>query len=443
MEPWVFPALIAAVAALVVFLVILRFARRRNAPQAVAAPVPLDRAGMLNAAYERSNVGIGFVDADWQWIDANRKLLSILGYIKSDLTSVPLRFLTHPDDRKREGALSNDLRTGKRASYSLTKRLLRKTGDYRSVRVHMLRCAETPQIIYQVVIDESASTSHVQTLATALSDVQESAAILCDTAGNITAWNKGAERLFGYTAAEAIGTAWTKLHATETRESLARLVAKAAEHGFARSLNTRRCKDESHVVVRSVIVADLMRGGTSEFLEICHKEGAARIATAAEVRRDTPLPAMSTPAPAAASAVAAVPVEEVPDDEDTLELEPLGAHEAEPPKHAERAAPHDPAAVDDVAADWPLEWDISDDGLALPSDMLPAPIDVQSILTEVENPAPLVARANAKKPTYHEAACPSAQNIPRDQRIYFLSAAEAEQQKFAPCGRCLAAVLVQ
>jgi PAS domain S-box-containing protein len=440
MEPWVFPALLAAVAALGVLLVVLRVSRRRDAPTSVAPPAPLDRAGMLNAAYDRSNVGIGFVDAEWQWLDANRKLLSILGYIKSDLTSVPLRFLTHPDDRKREAALMNDLRTGKRSAYSLTKRLLRKTGDYRSVRVHMLRCAETPQIIYQCVIDESASTSHVQTLANALADVQESAAILCDTAGNITAWNKGAERIFGYSAAEAIGTAWTKLHATETRESLARLVAKAAEQGFARSLNTRRCKDESHVVVRSVIVADLMRGGSSEFLEICHKEGAAKIASPAEVRRDTPIPATNVSSPATVG-ISAAPAAVAPDDEVTFELEPV--RDDDPSPDAELAALRKAHPVDDVSGDWPLEWDVSDEGLALPADMIPAPIDVQSILTEVANPAPLVARANAKKPTYHEASCASAQNIPRDQRIYFLSAAEAEQQKFRPCGKCLAAVLVQ
>lgn len=442
MEPWVFPALLAAVAALAVLLMVLRMSRRRNAPKPVAAPAPLDRAGMLNAAYERSNVGIGFVDVEWQWLDANRKLLSILGYIKSDLTSVPLRFLTHPDDRKREAALMNDLRSGKRSSYSLTKRLLRKTGDYRSVRVHMLRCAETPQVIYQCVIDESASTSHVQTLANALADVQESAAILCDTAGNITAWNKGAERIFGFSAAEVIGTAWTKLHATETRESLARLVAKAAEQGFARSLNTRRCKDESHVVVRSVIVADLMRGGSSEFLEICHKEGAAKIASPAEARRDTPLPAMNASSPAAVSAFAARP-QAAPDEEVILEIEPLPADGDRPSPDAERAASRETHTVDDPSGEWPLEWDLDPEGPALPPDMLPAPVDVQAILSEVENPAPLVARANTKKPTYHEASCASAQNIPADQRIYFQSAAEAEQQKFRPCGRCLAAAMAQ
>lgn len=442
MEPWVIPAFLAAVVALGLLLAVRRVARRRRAPKSVIPPAPLDRAGMLNAAFERSNVGIGFVDVEWQWIDVNRKLLAILGYVKSDLTGVPLRFLTHPDDRKREVGLMNDLRTGKRSFYSITKRILRKTGDYRSVRVHMLRCAETPQIIYQCVIDESVSTSHVQTLATALADVQESAAILCDTAGNIMAWNTGAERLFGYAAAEMIGTSWTKLHATETRESLARLVAKAAEQGFARSLNTRRCKDESHVVVRSVIVADLMRGGSSEFLEICHKEGAARIASAAEIRRDTPLPAETAAAGPAPDHGARLPVEEAAEIEETLELEPLREDDVAQPPGAEHAASSVMDSVDDVTGDWPIEWDL-DEGVTLPPDMIPAPIDVQSILTEVEHPAPLVARANAKKLTYHEASCASAQSIPSDQRIYFGSAAEAERQRFRPCGRCLAAMLVQ
>ncbi len=265
------------VAALTILLLILILSRRAK-KQKAAAPTtgPLDRPRMLQAAFDRAMVGIGFVTGDGQWLEVNRRLLSILGYsLPLELESVPLRLLTHPDDRKREAPLLAEIRAGRRSSYSITKRLMRKGGEYRSARVHMLRCAESPQPLYQVVIEDSAQQTPVESLFGAMSELDTSAAIFCDATGTITGWNKGAERLFGYSPEEALSTPWMKLHAGETKESLTRLIGTAAQNGYARALNKRVLRDGSNVVVKSVIVPDLMRGDTAGFLEICHVEAAA------------------------------------------------------------------------------------------------------------------------------------------------------------------------
>jgi PAS domain S-box-containing protein len=261
---------------LLVLLAILIFRRLRRAKPAIAAVAgPPDRPKMLQAAFDRAPVGIGFVTGDGQWLEANRRLASILGYTASELESFPLRLLTHADDRKREAPLLAEIRAGKRASYAITKRLMRRTGDYKSARVHMLRCAESPQPLYQVTVEESVQQTPVESIFAAMYDVDGSAAILCDAAGAITGWNKGAERLFGHTAEEILSTPWMKLHAGETKESLTRLIGTAAQNGFARALNKRVLRDGSNVVVRSVIIPDLVRGDAGSFLEICHEETAA------------------------------------------------------------------------------------------------------------------------------------------------------------------------
>ncbi len=263
---------LAAMLVLLAFLILRR--RRRARPAAPAAAVPLDRPKMLQAAFDRAPAGIGFVTGDGQWLEANRRLVSILGYTASELASFPLRLLTHPDDRKREAPLLAEIRAGKRASYAISKRLMRRTGDYKSARVHMLRCAESPQPLYQVTVDEGTQQTPVESVFAAMADVDGSAAILCDASGNITGWNKGAERLFGHEAGDIVSTPWMKLHAGETKESLTRLIGTAAQNGFARALNKRVLRDGSNVVVRSVIIPDLLRGDGS-FLEICHEETAA------------------------------------------------------------------------------------------------------------------------------------------------------------------------
>jgi len=123
-----------------------------------------------------------------------------------------------------------------------------------------------------------------------MTDVHDSAAILCDASGVITGWNKGAERLFGHDAEEIVSTPWMKLHVGETKESLTRLIGTAAQNGFARALNKRVLRDGSHVVVRSVIIPDLLRGDASGFLEICHEEtAAARTAAPAARENDSAL----------------------------------------------------------------------------------------------------------------------------------------------------------
>ena len=285
---WALPILCA-------LLTVLLVSRRRKArtgggrrTSAAAPGQPLDLPQMLQAAYDRAGVGVGFVTGDGQWLEANRRLQSILGYSFVELAGLPLRLLTHPDDRKREAPLLAEIRAGKRTAYAITKRLQRKGNEYRTMRVHMLRCAESPQALFQCVVEDSGhQMTPVEAIAASLAEVPESAVIFCDASGTITGWNKGAERLFGHASVEMIGTPWLKLHAGETRESLTRLIGTAAQNGYARSLNKRVLRDGSHAVVRSVILPDLLRGESSGFLEICHEETAAARTTAQQ--SDSPL----------------------------------------------------------------------------------------------------------------------------------------------------------
>jgi PAS domain S-box-containing protein len=243
-----------------------------SSPQSAA--VPRDRPLNLAAAFDRAPAGIGFLGPEQQWVDVNKRLLTVLGYTKNELGSLPMRQLTHPEDRKREANLFADLRTGKRSAYIMSKRVQRKGGEFRNFRVHMLRCSETPQPVFQCVLeDEGPHGSQLETLCAAMSDDPQAAVLFCDAGGSITRWNSGAERLFGYSEVEAVGMSWARLHSGETKESLVRMLSTAARDGYARTANMRRRNDGSPLTVRSVIVADMVRGEATGFLEVCHPDG--------------------------------------------------------------------------------------------------------------------------------------------------------------------------
>ena len=57
----------------------------------------------FKGAFEYSSIGIGLVDNEGFWIDANAQLCNILGYSKDELKSLTFMELTHPDD------IENDL----------------------------------------------------------------------------------------------------------------------------------------------------------------------------------------------------------------------------------------------------------------------------------------------------------------------------------------------
>ncbi|MFB3827793.1 MAG: PAS domain S-box protein [Bryobacteraceae bacterium] len=102
-----------------------------------------------------------------------------------------------------------------------------------------------------------------------LISLSHDAIIAADACRVITSWNTGAERMYGYTAQEAVGRVIHELLATRSPVSLEQMHALLREHGRWEGELTHIRKDGEAIIVESRQVQDLdSEGRPTGFLEI-------------------------------------------------------------------------------------------------------------------------------------------------------------------------------
>src|ERR1700712_3136907 len=88
-----------------------------------------------------------------------------------------------------------------------------------------------------------------------LASVRE-AVIETDLEFRITRWNRGAERIFGWTADEVVGRhAWDVLKTDLTDSERARQIVELRDHGHVLAIVTQRTRDGDPVEVESSVLA--------------------------------------------------------------------------------------------------------------------------------------------------------------------------------------------
>jgi PAS domain S-box-containing protein len=83
----------------------------------------------LRAMFEQTAVGVSVVDWDGTFVQTNQVYRDLVGYDEADLSRMTFLEVTHPDDRQRVLASRAELKEGRRESYQLDKRFVRKDGS--------------------------------------------------------------------------------------------------------------------------------------------------------------------------------------------------------------------------------------------------------------------------------------------------------------------------
>jgi PAS domain S-box-containing protein len=176
----------------------------------------------LSAIVDSSDDAIIGKDLNGTITSWNKSAERLFGYTAEELVGKSITLLIPPDRQNEEPEILARLRMGERVDHFETLRR-RKDGTLLdiSLTISTVKNARGETIGASKTARDTTEAKRADRnnrLLSAIVDSSDDAIISKDLNGTITSWNCSAERLFGYTAAEAIGplrysfrkTAWTR-----------------------------------------------------------------------------------------------------------------------------------------------------------------------------------------------------------------------------------------
>ena len=223
---------------------------------------------------------VGTAGSDGHFKRLNPAWEATLGWTRDELLAKPYLSLVHPDDREATAAL---LAEGAK-TINLVNRYLCRDGSYRWLEWSL--ALDDDGQMYFIARDISAAVGIQHQLAetAALSvriqqDLAEKAAI-ADLAhdaimvknpvdGRIRYWNRGAEAMYGYTSAEAVGQESDELLKTVASVGLHEMMASAAnsDHWDGHLTQTTKSGEQLVVDARWAVLTDSVTG-VGQIIEI-------------------------------------------------------------------------------------------------------------------------------------------------------------------------------
>ena len=174
----------------------------------------------FRSTFEHAGVGIVHVAPNGQFLRMNKLFCDIFGHSEDKMLKLTFQDITHSDELEIDTNLANQLLDGKIKTYTIEKRYLKEDGTviWVNLTISIVHKPEGgPKYFICIAENITERKQMEQTLQESeqrfrtISNTANEGIIMVDNAGNISFWNKAAERIFGYSSEEAVGESLHKL----------------------------------------------------------------------------------------------------------------------------------------------------------------------------------------------------------------------------------------
>src|SRR6516225_4625959 len=181
---------------------------------AEVATFPVPDSQLFRDVFDASPLGIAVENLDGQPLFVNPAFCSFLGFSEEELHNKHCVDFSPREDAEKDWALFQQLRAGLIDHYQLEKRYFRQDGSlvWGRLIISLLKSQPSPLVLAMVEdITEKKKAEEALIRQAAVIESSHDAIASGTLDGIIVSWNAGAERLYGYTEAEAIGKPITML----------------------------------------------------------------------------------------------------------------------------------------------------------------------------------------------------------------------------------------
>jgi PAS domain S-box-containing protein len=158
--------------------------------------------------FNASPVGIAVETLEGQPLFVNPALCSMLGFSEEELRCKHCVDCSPPEDAQKDWALLQQLKAGSIDHYQLEKRYFRKDGSLVWGRLSISLWKSHPSPLVLAIVEDITDKKKAEDAQFRHAAVIESSDVAIDSGGLdgiIKKWNSGAQKIYGYTEAEALG----------------------------------------------------------------------------------------------------------------------------------------------------------------------------------------------------------------------------------------------
>jgi PAS domain S-box-containing protein len=203
---------------------------------------------------ERARDIVLFIRQDGQIVEANQAAVAAYGYDRETLLTMSIYDLRAPETSP---LIAPQMRQADQSGILFETVHQRKDGGTFPVEVSSTGANIGGERLLLSIIRDITERKRIEEMREQLAAIVESSddAIIGKTLdGTITSWNRGAERLYGYTAAEMIGQPITLLCPPDIPDEIPRILARLSRGERIEHYETQRlCKDGTRVDVALTI----------------------------------------------------------------------------------------------------------------------------------------------------------------------------------------------